>query len=184
MKPAIHLLITSYFLLAACHGPSAGSNITGATPPATAESAPSSGSELFSATIDGQAYSSSVSSGEVNLAVNQVDDAGNAYLVIMLGDVHSTDDPKITRTFRLVVAKKTGSVHLTQAVEIPDYGIDFDYLDGNFSKYRADDVQLSVASVSGTRVQGNFSGRMYVVDNLPGKKTLMVTVHFDVPIAR
>jgi hypothetical protein len=149
--------------------------------PASAD--PSSGAPLFTATIDGQTYSSSVSTGLENIALNQLDDNQQPYLVLTLGDVKSQDDQKTTRNFRIVVAKKTGSVHLTRATEIPNYGMSLDYLDGDFSQYRGEDMILNVSELSNSRVKGNFSGKMY--NNSPQglKKSIMVDAKFDLPIA-
>jgi hypothetical protein len=148
----------------------------------SAASTGSSSGELFSATIDGQAYASGVSTAMENIGLNQTND-NQPYVVVTLGDVKSPDDQKTTRDFRIVSAKKTGSVHLTQAVEIPNYAIQLDYYDGDFSQFRAEDMQLNITDISDTRVKGSFSGKMYNNSPNGAKKFIMVDGKFDIPVA-
>jgi hypothetical protein len=182
MKKLLYILIAAIIAMggSSCSNNQAGS--AGASGSAgTAGTAASSSGDLFSATIDGQAYSSSVSSGIENIGLNQTND-NQPYVVVTLGDVKSLDDQKATRSFRLVAAQKTGSVHLTKEVEIPNYGIQLDYLDGDFSQFREEDMQLTITDISKTHVKGNFSGKMYNNSPNGAKKFIMVEGKFDVSV--
>jgi hypothetical protein len=194
MKKLAFILTRQFFVLTAaifaigfysCCNNQASSAGAQSDKPASGSAAPtgSSPGELFSATIDGQFYSSGVSTGPENIGLNQVADDKQPYVAVTLGDVKSLDDQKITRGFRMVAAKKTASVHLTQAVEIPNYDIQLDYYDGDFSQFRPEDMQLNITDISDTRVKGNFSGKMYNNSPHGAKKFIMVDGKFDIPVA-
>jgi hypothetical protein len=185
MKKQITILMTAAVAITWCscnnnQAASAGAATNQATPGTASTS--SSGDDLFSATIDGQAFAGKSSSGLANNGLNQVDDNKEPYVSIDLGDVQSADNQKITREFRIVVAKKTGTVHLTKEVEIPNYGVQLDYFDGDFSQYRAEDMTLNITLITDTRVKGNFSGKMYL-NTQKGKPSIMVDAKFDIPVA-
>jgi hypothetical protein len=144
--------------------------------------APASG-DLFTATIDGQSYSSKASTGLDNIGSNQIADDKQPYVSFNLADVKSADDSKTTRSFRMVTVNKPATVHLTKEIEIPNYGIQLEYLDGDFSQYMAQDMTLNITEVSAARLKGNFSGKMYANTASSVKKFIMVDAKFDIPIA-
>jgi hypothetical protein len=187
MKKQITILTTAVLAITWCscnnQAASAGAATGQASTPASSASSPASspGDDMFSATIDGQSYAGKVSTASENVGLNQMADDKNPYVVITLGDIESNDDQKVSRSFRLVAAKKTGTVHLTKEVDIPNYGLELDYLDGDFARYRAEDMTLNIVSISDTRIKGNFSGKMFL--SVPkGKPSVMVDAKFDVPV--